>query len=208
MSISVTNVLILITVIVSILAWKKNYLFDKLRFNASHIVYDKEYYRLFTYAFLHGDGAHLFINMFVLWMFGNVIEQTYAYWWGVKGIALFLFFYLTAIVISSLSDVKKHRENYSYNAVGASGAVSAMVFAFILIHPLEKLFILFIPIGIPAFIFGILYLIYSTYMSKKQRDNIGHTAHFWGGVYGFLFPILFKQKLIVAFFVQIMGIFL
>ena len=204
---SVTIVLIFITVIISILAWKNGYLFDRLRFNASHVVYGRQYYRLFTYAFLHGDGAHLFINMFVLYMFGKAVENQYTYWWGMWGNASFLFFYLTAIVASTLSDVKKHKENYSYNAVGASGAVSAVVFAYILIYPLEKIFIWFIPIGIPAFIFGILYLIYSTYMSKKQRDNIGHNAHFWGGVYGFLFPILLKKSLIITFFAQILQLF-
>ena len=199
-----TIVLIFITVIISILAWRKMYLFDKLRFNASLVVYNKEYYRMFTYGFLHGDWGHLFINMFVLWMFGRLIEDTYTYWWGMKGLVLFLFLYLTAIVISTLSDVKKHRENYNYNAVGASGAVSAIVFASILIYPLQKIYLFFIPIGIPAFIFGILYLIYSTYMSKRQRDNIGHNAHFWGGVYGFLFTIPFKKSLIVSFFEQIL----
>ena len=204
---SVTLVLIFITVIISIIAWRNRYLFDKLRFNASHVVYDKEYHRLFTYAFLHGDWAHLFINMFVLWMFGGQIEEKYAYWWGAKGIILYLFFFLTAIVISTLSDVKKHKDNYNYNAVGASGAVAAVVFAFILIYPLHKIYILFIPIGIPAFVFGILYLVYSTYMAKKQADNIGHNAHFWGGIYGFLFTILFKKSLLIAFFVQILHLF-
>ena len=204
---SVTIVLISVTVLISILAWRNNHLFSKLRFNASHVAYGKEYHRLFTYAFLHGDWTHLFINMFVLWMFGDAIEETYNYFWGIKGIVLFLFLYLTAIVISTLSDVKKHKENYNYNAIGASGAVSAMMFAYILIYPLQKLYILFIPIGIPAFIFGILYLIYSTYMSKKQMDNIGHNAHFWGGVYGFLFAILFKKTLIVDFFEQILQVF-
>jgi len=204
---NVTIVLISITALISILAWRNNRLFSKLRFNASHVVYGKEYHRLLTYAFLHGNWAHLFINMFVLWMFGNVIEDIYNYFWGIKGIVLFLFLYLTAIVISTLSDVKKHKENYNYNAVGASGAVSAMVFAYILIYPLAKLRLFFIPIDIPAFIFGVLYLLYSTYMSKKQMDNIGHNAHFWGGVYGFLFAILFKKSLIVDFFVQILDVF-
>ncbi|MCL2131593.1 MAG: rhomboid family intramembrane serine protease [Lentimicrobiaceae bacterium] len=204
---SITIILIFITVITSILAWKKAYLFDKLRFNASHVVYGKEYHRLFTYAFLHGDWGHLFINMFVLWMFGNLVEETYAQWWEMKGTVLFLFLYLTAIVISTLSDVKKHKENYNYNAVGASGAVSAILFASILIYPMQKIYIFFIPIGVPAFIFGILYLLYSTYMSKKQIDNIGHNAHFWGGVYGFFFTLLFKKSLIVSFFVQILQIF-
>jgi len=204
---NVTVVLIFITVLISIFSWKNGYLFDKLRFNASHVAYDKEYYRMFTYAFLHGDAAHLFINMFVLWMFGKLVEDTYAYWWGIYGVALYLLLYLTAIVISTLSDVKKHKENYNYNAVGASGAVSAVVFASILIYPLQKIYILFIPIGIPAFIFGILYLIYSTYMSKRQKDNIGHNAHFWGGVYGFLFAILFKKSLIITFFAQILQLF-
>ena len=201
---SVTIVLIFITVIISLIAWRNRYLFDKLRFNASHVVYGKEYHRLLTYAFLHADWAHLFINMFVLWMFGRLIEDTYAYWWGMKGTVLFLSLYLTAIVVSTLADVKKHKENYNYNAVGASGAVSAIVFAFILIYPMQKISFIFIPIGIPAFIFGILYLLYSTYMAKKQRDNIGHSAHFWGGVYGFLFTILFKKSLITAFFMQIL----
>ena len=204
---NVTLVLLLVTVIVSVLTWKNRYWFDKLRFNASHVVYGKEYYRVFTYAFLHGDWAHLFINMFVLWMFGGLVENEFTEWWGVKGIVLYAFFYLTAIVISTLSDVRKHKDNYEYNAVGASGAVSAVVFASILIYPLQKIYIFFIPIGIPAFIFGILYLVYSTYMAKKQADNIGHDAHFWGGVYGFLFPILFKKSLIVGFFVQILQFF-
>jgi len=204
---SVTIVLIFITVIVSVLAWKNRYLFDKLRFNASCVVHGREYHRLFTYAFLHGDGAHLFINMFVLYMFGKSVEDAYMYWWGMYGVALYLLFYLTAIVASTLSDVKKHKENYNYNAVGASGAVSAVVFASILIYPLQKIYIMFIPIGIPAFIFGILYLVYSSYMSKRQKDNIGHDAHFWGGVYGFVFPLLFKYTLIVNFFKQIFQMF-
>jgi len=200
---NITIVLISITVLISILAWKNKDLFGKLRFNASHVVYGKEYYRLFTYGFLHADWAHLLINMFVLWMFGKEIEEKYMYWWEWKGIVLFLFLYLTAIVISSLSDVKKYKDNYNYNAVGASGAVSAVVFTYILIYPLQKLSLFFIPIGIPAFVFGILYLTYSTYMSKKQMDNIGHNAHFWGGVYGFLFTLLFKKSLIGTFFLQI-----
>jgi membrane associated rhomboid family serine protease len=202
---SVTIVLIITTVLISLFAWKNGNVFDKLRFNASLVAYNKEYYRLFTYAFLHGDWAHLFINMFVLWMFGNLIEETYLYWWGVKGLVLYFLLYTTAIVVSTLSDVKKQKENYGYNAVGASGAVSALVFAFILIYPLQKVYFFFIPIGIPAFAFGILYLIYSTYMAKKQRDNIGHNAHFWGGVYGFFFTILFRKSLIVDFWMQIFG---
>jgi len=203
MDISITIILIFITVPISILAWKNTVLFEKLRFNASRIVYGKEYHRLITYAFLHGNWAHLFINMFVLWSFGRHVEDTFIYIWGMKGMFLFLFFYLTAIVISTLSDVKQQKENYGYNAVGASGAVSAVVFAFILIYPLEKIRFFFIPIDIPAFVFGGLYLLYSTYMSKKQMDNIGHNAHFWGGIYGFLFPILFKKALIVSFLMQI-----
>lgn len=204
---NVTVILIFFTIIVSVIAWKRMDLFDKMRFKAPEIIYNKEYHRLFTYGFLHGDWAHLFINMFVLWMFGGLIEDRYVYWWGVEGRTLFLFFYLTAIVVSTLPDLKKHKDDCHYSAVGASGAVSAMVFAFILIHPLRKINIFFIPLGIPAFVFGILYLIYSTYMSKKQIDNIGHNAHFWGGVYGFFFTIPFKWKLIVAFFVQIFQIF-
>jgi membrane associated rhomboid family serine protease len=100
----------------------------------------------------------------------------------------------------------KNKENIHYNAVGASGAVSAIVFTSILFQPLSKIYFFFIPIGIPAIIFGILYLWYSWYMSKKNIDNIGHDAHFWGAIFGIVFTIAIKPSIILYFFNQITSI--
>jgi membrane associated rhomboid family serine protease len=98
-----------------------------------------------------------------------------------------------------LYDFGKYKDNAYYNAVGASGAVSAIVFASILFNPGGKIYLFFIPIGIPAVIFGALYLVYSYYMSKRGRDNVGHSAHFWGAVFGFVFTILLKPELFMLF---------
>ena len=102
-----------------------------------------------------------------------------------------------------MGDLKQYKDDYNYHAVGASGATSAVIFAGILLYPMQKIYIFFIPIGIPAFIFGILFLIYSAYMSRRNIDNIGHNAHFYGAVYGFFFTLMFDYKLIVHFFLNI-----
>jgi membrane associated rhomboid family serine protease len=205
MNIEVNILLIVVTVIVSIIAWRQGNLADRMIFHVPSIINRREWYRLFSYGFLHANWGHLLINMFVLWMFGASVEGGYVYWFGNKGHFLYLFLYLSAIVISSLYDLKKQRDNDSYYAVGASGAVSAVLFAFIFLYPMRKVYFFFIPIGIPAFIFGIFYLLYSSYMSRKNIDNVGHNAHFWGGVYGFLFMILFKWDLVKDFLMQIIS---
>jgi membrane associated rhomboid family serine protease len=115
--------------------------------------------------------------------------------------------YIGGLGFSTLFDMRKYNETPSYNAVGASGAVSAVLFASILIYPLGKISLLFIPIGIPSFIFGGLYLAYSAYMGKKNMDNIGHSAHFWGAIYGLILPIALKPSLFGNFLNQIMEFF-
>lgn len=199
--------LIFITVLISIFTWKRSDLFENMLFHAPSVAYRGAWYRMITYGFLHANWGHLFINMFVLWMFGRHVEATYVFLFGLKGHFLYLFLYLSAIVISSLYDLKKRKDDYNYRAVGASGAVSAVLFAYIFLYPTQSVYFFFIPIGIPAILFGIFYLIYSSYMSKQNIDNVGHDAHFWGGVYGFLFCIPFQWKLIINFFHQIMQLF-
>ncbi|MDR1182176.1 MAG: rhomboid family intramembrane serine protease, partial [Bacteroidales bacterium] len=178
MNIEVNILLIIVTVIVSLIAWRRAELANRMIFHAPSIIHRREWYRLFSYGFLHANWGHLLVNMFVLWMFGTSVEDGYAYLFGGKGHFLYLFLYLSAIVISSLYDLKKQRDNDNYFAVGASGAVSAVLFAFIFLYPMRKVYFFFIPIGIPAFIFGIFYLLYSSYMSRKNIDNVGHNAHF------------------------------
>jgi membrane associated rhomboid family serine protease len=133
------------------------------------------------------------------------VEQYYGYYFGLKGILYYVLLYIGGTALSTLPSYGKHKDDYSYTAVGASGAVSAVVFASIVFDPLNKIYIFLIPIGIPAIIFGILYLAYSWYMGKKNIDNIGHDAHFWGAVFGFVFTILLKPVLLVQLFSILTG---
>jgi membrane associated rhomboid family serine protease len=199
--------LIAVTVGVSVWALIKPNIFNRLSFNAYAVAYQRQWYRIFTYGFIHANWIHLFINMFVLWTFGELLEDAYVYLFDDKGHYMYLLLYLSSIMISTMFDLKKYKEDYNYHAVGASGATSAVVFAGILLFPMQSIYIFFIPIGVPAFIFAIVFLIYSMYMAKKNVDNIGHAAHFYGAVYGFLFALMFNYKLIISFFDQIVSFF-
>ncbi len=204
-----TLVLIIVTCIVSIVAFSNRVWMDKLQFNPWMTYHRKQYYRLITHGFLHADWIHLFFNMFVLYSFGTGIEHYFRYFDQQEIIRYpilnYVFLYFSALIVSSLTTLKKHRENVWYNAVGASGAVSAVVFAFIFLNPWHKLYF-FAIIPIPGIIFGALYLWYSQYMSKKSNDNINHDAHFIGAVYGFFFPVLIEPKLFWLFFNQLISL--
>ena len=209
----VTTFIIVITAIVSIAAFQEqNPLpysmarpewFDKLKFNAYMVWHRHDFFRLLTSGFVHGGWWHLAFNMLTLYFFGYLVEDTFITIYGkVIGEVLFAVFYLLAIVIASLSDLFKYREQPYYNAIGASGAVSAIIFASILIMPKIGIAFFFIPIPIPGFVFGPLYLLYCHYMAKRGADNIGHSAHFWGAVFGFVFPIIIYPPLFQNFINQ------
>jgi membrane associated rhomboid family serine protease len=204
---SVTIIIIAVTVIVSLLAFNNRDIFRRLAFNAYDIKHFKNSYRFVSYALIHADWIHLFINMMVLYSFGQIVEQYYEMLFGLKGILYFILLYVGGTALSTLPAYGKHKDDYSYTAVGASGAVSAVVFTYILFDPLGKLTLFPIPIGIPSIIFGVLYLIYSAYMGKKNIDNVGHDAHFWGAIFGFVFTIILKPELIVRFFSILSNIF-
>lgn len=196
--------LIIATAIVSFMAFGNRTLFDKLKFNAYYIKNDREWYRFLSYALLHADWGHLLINMFVLWSFSDVVIQYFRMDFG-PGFAelYFLMLYVGGVALSTVYDYFKHQDDVYYNAVGASGAVSAVVFSSIILYPTGKIFFFFIPIGIPSWIFGILYLAYSAYMGKRGADNIGHNAHFWGAVFGIVFTILINADFLVRFYQQL-----
>jgi len=196
-------VIIAITVVISIIAMTNADMFYRLKFNPYLALHSKQWYRFFTYALVHAGWMHLFINMFVLYSFGDVVIQAYTGLFGVKGYYYYALLYIGAVMISVLPSFGKHKNDPLYNAVGASGAVSAVVFASILFMPTGKITIFPIPFGVPAFIFGILYLIYSAYMGKRGKDNIGHDAHFWGAVFGILFTIAIKPRIAVYFVEQV-----
>ncbi|MCF8330894.1 MAG: rhomboid family intramembrane serine protease [Bacteroidales bacterium] len=199
-----TLLFIIITVIVSLLAFSNRELFDRLKFNAHAVAYNKNYYRFFSYGLLHADLVHLLINMFVLYSFGRFVESDFIAIYGkAEGIFLYVLLYIGSIAFSTLPSLGKHKDDIMYNAVGASGAVSAVIFASILIRPSSKIGLILLPIPIPSPVFGILFLIFSAYMARRGKDNIGHDAHFWGALFGFVFPILFKPELIHFFFRQI-----
>ncbi|MFO8054863.1 MAG: rhomboid family intramembrane serine protease [Bacteroidales bacterium] len=196
------NLLIIIaTGIISFIAFNNKDLFDRLKFNAYEARHSREYYRFFSYGLVHADIIHLVINMFVLYSFGRIVESHFVAIYGTKtGIFIYVFMYVAAIAISTLSAFGKHKDNPYYNAVGASGAVSAVVFASILLAPYSKIAFILLPIPIPSPVFGLLYLAYSAYMGRRSHDNIGHDAHFWGALFGFFFPVLLKPDLFSRFF--------
>jgi membrane associated rhomboid family serine protease len=194
----ITWLIIGVTALISYMAFQNNGMANKLQFNAAQIIHQKEYYRLISHAFIHANWQHLIVNMFVLYFFGRNMETYLGYYFGNKAIAYYLLLYFGGILASNLWSLIKHQNNYYYNAVGASGAVSAVLFGTIFFQPLEPVY-LFAILPIPGILFAIAYLFYSYQMSKKQSDNVAHDAHFLGAVFGFVFPILLKPNLFDSF---------
>lgn len=201
-----TIIIIAITCLVSIMCFNGNLNGNKLLFNAYQVWHRKEWYRMFTSGIIHSGWGHLFFNMLTLYFFGSVVEQYFsAVFGGALGSFLYIVLYISAMAVSSIGDLVKYRDNWNYNALGASGAVSAILFASILFAPKVGIYIYLIPIPVPGYIFAPLYLLYCWYMAKRNMDNIGHTAHFWGAVYGLLFPIACRPD-ILAFCLSQFGI--
>ena len=200
----ITTAIIVLCIVCSLLAFYNQETFNKCLFSPYVVFHYKEYYRLLTHAFLHGDYMHLAFNMYALYLFGEVLEERYfPALFQSKAVLYYLLLYLGGIVFSTVYDLAKQKDNPSYSSVGASGAVTAIVFSAILINPTMGMGIIFIPVFIPAWLFGTLYLVYSWYMGKRQLDNIGHNAHFWGAVFGFVFTVLLKPSLLPRFFTEI-----
>jgi len=195
----VTYLIIAAVSLVTISAFSNREVYYKLMFNPYKIKHSNQWYRFISHAFIHANWEHLIFNMLTLYFFGVFVESAFALHFGSKAIPLYITEFLLASIVSSIPSFLKHKGNYAYNAVGASGAVSAILYTSILFEPLNKIYLFFIPIGIPAFVFGIIYLAYSAYMSKRNADNIGHDAHFWGAVFGFAFPLIFKPNLFENF---------
>lgn len=200
----ITLILITITCLVSILCFTGRLDANKLLFHAYSVWHRKEWYRMLTYGLVHGGWGHLFFNMLTLFFFGRVVEQYFAVAFGdVLGIVLYIVLYVSAIAVSTVWDLFKHKDDWNYSAVGASGAVSAILFASILFEPKMGIYIYLIPIPVPGYIFAPLYLLYCWYMAKRNMDNIGHTAHFWGAIYGLAFPLICRPDIFSHFLAQL-----
>lgn len=192
-----TIIIIAITCLVSILCFNGTLNGGNLIFNAYQVWNRKEWYRMLTSGIIHSGWGHLFFNMLTLYFFGRVVEQYFGTEFGeTLGTVLYVALYISALAVSSIGDLIKYREDWNYNALGASGAVSAILFASILFAPKMGIYVYLIPIPIPGYIFAPLYLFYCWYMAKRNMDNIGHTAHFWGAVYGLIFPLVCKPDIL------------
>lgn len=199
-----TLIIILLTAAVSILCFQGMLDMDALKFNAYDVWHRKQWYRMLSYGLVHGSWGHLFFNMLTLYFFGTVVERYFQAAFGSSdGIALYVILYVSAIAVSTVGDLVKYRDVRGYNAVGASGAVSAILFASILFEPKMGIYIYLIPIPVPGYIFAPLYLIYCWYMARRNMDNIGHTAHFWGALYGLAFPLVCRPDIFGHFLSQL-----
>ncbi len=197
---SITLVIIVVTVLVSMAALNNQELFSKLLFQPFVMHDSKDWYRFISHGFVHGSVMHLLVNMYVLWMFGTAVENAYGDLIHGDPLVPYLILYIGGILLSSLPGYFKNRHDPSYRAVGASGATSAVVFSFILLHPDTKLMLIFLPIPMAAWIFGGLYLIYEWYMSKKGQGNIAHDAHYFGALYGIAFTAILGPHVVGHFF--------
>lgn len=194
-SITITLIILLLTCIISFTAFSNEKLMDDLIFYPPAISNRHQWYRFITNGFIHADLTHLAFNMFSFYMFGDYVEKYFASIFGEKGKMLYLAMYLLSLVVCLIPTYLNNRNNYRYKSLGASGAVSAVVFAGIFLDPTIKIGLLILPPVIPGFVFGPLYLALSAYMSKRGRDNINHSAHFWGAVFGVVFLIITCQFL-------------
>jgi membrane associated rhomboid family serine protease len=198
---SITIIIIIATCLVSIGAFNNHELFGKLQFNPYQVYHRKEYYRLITHGFVHANWWHLFVNMFVLYFFGTNAEKLFAAL-ATAGLVkhpvfLFVLFYIVSIAFSCSISLFRQKDNFMYNAVGASGATSAVLLFSIFFDPWQMIGVYFIPV--PGIIFAVLYIIYSQYMSRRGGDNIAHDAHLLGAVFGFIFPLFIDLGLVNYF---------
>ena len=174
--------IIIANVLFSMKGFKEHSFFNKYKFQIGSIV-SGEKIRLLSSGFLHADWMHLGFNMYALYLFGNIVE-------GFLGASFFIIIYFGSLFAGGLYSLKYHRDEPYYSAVGASGAVSGVVYSSILLYPSMELFLFFIPIPIPGYIFGVGYLLYSIYGMKKQLGNVGHSAHLGGAIGGYALMLL------------------
>ena len=192
----VTLMLIAVTLLVSWQAWERPRLLDRLILWPPAIDRQQQYDRLLTHGFIHADGMHLAFNMITLYSFGQAMEAHFGARIGPVG---FLLFYLSAVVMAILPTYMRHRHDAGYRSLGASGAVSAVLFSSILLDPWSGIYLFFIPIPIPAFVFAGLYVWYSIWMDKRGGDNVNHSAHLYGALYGVMFTLLLQPTLAARF---------
>jgi membrane associated rhomboid family serine protease len=187
---SITLYITIITVAISIAAMYNEPLMEKLIFHPYTVHQHKEWYRFFTSGLIHADFMHLAFNMFSFYMFGDYVEQYFAMIFGSAGSTFFIILYISSLLVCLIPTYLNHYKQYHYSSLGASGAVSAIVFAGIFLQPTMQIGFFIIPPIIPGFLFGPIYLGLTAYLSKKGHSGINHSAHLWGSLYGIVFLIV------------------
>jgi membrane associated rhomboid family serine protease len=187
-----------VTVGASLFAMKRPQILEKLMLVPYNVNHFKEYYRIVSHGFIHADGTHLFFNMFVLWEFGTTVEAEMG--------GSFPVLYFGALLTATIPALTKHKDNANYRSLGASGAVSAVLMAFIVAHPTHTLLLFFI-IPMPAIFAGVLFFLYERHMQKNGGSGIAHDAHIYGALFGLLFSIVKDPSSIDRMFSAIIQLF-
>jgi membrane associated rhomboid family serine protease len=182
------------------MAFQNNALMEKLIFYPPDIAKRKQWYRFFSNGLIHADIGHLVFNMYSFYLFGNIVEGDFAGIFGENGKLVYVFMYVSALGACLIPTYARHKENYYYRSLGASGAVSAVIFAAIFLEPMNGIGLIFIPgLNIPGFVFGPLFLIITAYLDKRGGGGINHSAHLWGSVYGIVFLAVMSFALHTGF---------
>jgi membrane associated rhomboid family serine protease len=201
--ITLNIVLIAGIVIISFMAFNNADLKFKLLHNPYTVKRRNEYYRLLSSGFIHADYMHLILNMWAMYLFGGVVNSYFKEFYGSTGNLYFLILFFVGIVFANIPDFMQKKDLPHYSSLGASGGVSSIVFASIILSPLSRLMMFPIPIPMPAYVFAVIYVAYSIYMDKRNADNINHMAHLWGALWGVAFMFLLEPGSLLFFFEQI-----
>lgn len=201
---SITLILVIITSGISYYALNNYSVMEKLLLNPYKVTRRNEYYRFVTSGFIHADFGHLIFNMLSLWFVGEGIEGLFAQLFGVNGTYYYLFLYIVGIIVADIPTFLKHKNNSNYNSLGASGGVSAVLFAAVLLSPLMQVCLYFF-ICMPGFIFGILFLGYSFYQGKQGTGYVNHSAHMYGAIFGLVFMAIVYPASVPNFFAQVLS---
>jgi membrane associated rhomboid family serine protease len=194
------TVIFIVTIAISLYTiYKNNRLLYAWVLRPPQVYYNKQFHLIITSGFLHADLMHLMFNMFTFYFFGFNLESAI-------GTPFFLIIYFGSMILSVISTILKKKDDNNYSSLGASGAISGIVFASVMVSPNSSMMIMPIPIPMPAYIFAILYLIWSYFTAKKANDMINHEAHFWGALSGIILMVLLIPGILSHFIYQVFGL--